>query len=193
MMQKRTGVALVALWYFALAGCSEAPSAGVVEVGIEQDLQPQSHEHADEHSHSHDYDHDHDHNNDHADSDMRDLMNWVLDPAADVIWQSAGSVTTVDGTEDLAPTNDEGWDRVRHAAAVVSESGKLLMLPGRARDEGAWKGMSRAMVDIGARTAHAAERRDAEAIFDLGGELYTACLACHQRYAISGQPDAASR
>lgn len=52
---------------------------------------------------------------------MQDLMAWVLDPAAGVIWRSAGTITTMDGTEDLAPTTAEGWDRVRHAASVISE------------------------------------------------------------------------
>ena len=120
---------------------------------------------------------------------MHDLMAWVLDPAAGVVWRSAGTITTMEGTEDLAPTTAEGWDRVRHAASVISESGYLLMLPGRARDEDDWKHLSQSMTEIGRRTANAAERRDAEAIFDLGGELYQACLACHQRYLIDDLPD----
>ena len=142
------------------------------------------------HDNGHDHNHrGHDHSHDHEHDDMQDLMAWVLDPAAGVIWRSAGSITTMEGTEDLAPTTAEGWDRVRHAASVIGESGYLLMRPDRQRDDEDWGRLSEAMTEIGRRTFIAAEQRDAEAIFDLGGELYQACLACHQRYLIDEQPD----
>ena len=35
--------------------------------------------------------------------DMHETMTWVIDPAADVIWGSAGFVLTEDGEQDLAP------------------------------------------------------------------------------------------
>jgi hypothetical protein len=124
--------------------------------------------------------------------DMHDLMEWVLDPAADAIWESAGSVTTADGTVDLAPTDDEGWERLRHAGAVVAESANLLMIPGRARDDDEWIAMSRALIEIGHRASRAAQARDADAMFEIGGDLYEACLACHQRYWID-DPRAAFR
>ncbi|TVS08301.1 MAG: hypothetical protein EA417_23060 [Gammaproteobacteria bacterium] len=63
------------------------------------------------------------------------------------------------------------------------------MLPERQRDDDDWKRLSKAMTEIGGRTFIAAGQRNAEAIFDLGGELYQACLACHQRYLIDDQPD----
>jgi hypothetical protein len=124
---------------------------------------------------------------------MHDLMEWVLDPAADVIWASAGSVTTEDGTVDLAPTDDEGWERLRHAGAVITESASLLMLPGRARDAGEWMDMSRMLIDIGLRVSRAAEARDGDAMFEIGGELYEACLACHRRYWIDDRVATSTR
>jgi hypothetical protein len=116
--------------------------------------------------------------------DMNALMLWVLDPAADAIWESAGSIDTAEGTIDLAPTDDEGWEQLRHAGAVIAESANLLMLPGRAVDQDEWKMLSRALVDIGLRASRAAEAQDSDAMFEIGGELYEACLACHQRYWI---------
>ena len=65
--------------------------------------------------------------------DTQQLMNCVIDPSADVIWGSAGSILTAEGEQDLAPVDDDGWARVRHAGAMLAESGNLLMLPGRSR------------------------------------------------------------
>ena len=48
-------------------------------------------------------------------------MLWILDPAADVIWDSAGAIITAEGETDLSPTTDEGWEHVRNSAAVLTE------------------------------------------------------------------------
>ena len=114
--------------------------------------------------------------------DVKETMRLVLDPAADVIWSSAGEIVTADGVEDLAPTTDEGWLRVAHAAAVVAESGNLLMTPDRALDQADWAEISRGMVRAGVRARDAAEARDAAALFAAGGHLYNVCVSCHQQY-----------
>ena len=114
--------------------------------------------------------------------DVRETMRLVLDPAADVIWDSAGEIVTLDGVEDLAPTTDEGWLRVAHAAAVVAESGNLLMLPDRALDRDDWAEISRGMVRVGMQARDAAEAQDADALFEAGGRLYNVCVSCHQQY-----------
>ncbi|GIT39504.1 MAG: hypothetical protein Ct9H300mP8_07000 [Gammaproteobacteria bacterium] len=111
-------------------------------------------------------------------------MHYVLEPAADTIWDSAGTIATLEGVEDLAPTTEEGWFRVQHAAAVVSESGNLLLMPGRTMDGDDWREISHGLVSTGESLMTAAEQQDADAVFDLGGQLYNVCVACHQRYWI---------
>ena len=114
--------------------------------------------------------------------DVEQLMHYVLEPAADIVWDSAGTIATLEGVEDLAPTTDEGWFRVQHAAAVVSESGNLLLMPGRSMDGEDWQEISLGLVSTGAALMTAAEQQNADAIFELGGQLYNVCVACHQRY-----------
>ena len=114
--------------------------------------------------------------------DVAQLMEWILEPAAEVIWDSAGAVITADGEVDLAPVDDAGWDAVRNAAAVVAESGNLLLMPSRARDLDDWMEYSQGMVAVGRRVMAAADARDADALFDVGGQLYNVCVACHQQY-----------
>jgi hypothetical protein len=111
------------------------------------------------------------------------FMVWVLEPAADVVWDSAGSIITIDGEEDLAPQTDEEWSHVRNQAAVIAEAGNLLMLPGRAIDDGAWMEYSGGLREAGIRLMKAAEVQDADELFDAGAGLYQVCLACHMTYA----------
>ncbi len=123
--------------------------------------------------------------------DVKHTMVWVLDPAADVIWGATGSIITVDGTEDLTPTTEEGWLAVQHSATVVAEAGNLLLMPSLARDEEGWREISLGLIDVGVRAARAAEEHDAEALFDVGGQLYRVCVSCHTIYDRPEQNDTA--
>lgn len=114
-------------------------------------------------------------------ADVRQTMEWILEPAADVIWDSAGTIITAEGRTELAPTTDEGWDNVRKHAAIVAETGNLLMLPGRAAGAD-WIASARFLQTTGKRAMAAAEARDADALFEAGGQLYQACVACHAQY-----------
>ncbi len=111
-----------------------------------------------------------------------EFMNLVLDPAADIIWGSAGFIITEAGEEDLAPTTTEGWLAVQQSAATIMESANLLMLPGRALDNQDWAEYSRGLATMGRKAYAAAEAQDADALFNAGADLYQVCLACHQKY-----------
>ena len=108
-------------------------------------------------------------------------MVWMLEPAADVLWDSAGYVITEEGEQDLQPTTQEGWNEVRNAATVVAESGNLLMMPGYAV-AGDWMEYSQALVAAGITARDAAIAQDADALFEAGARLYNVCRACHNRY-----------
>ena len=117
-------------------------------------------------------------------SEVHDLMAYVLDPAAEAIWDSAGFVITEEGETNLAPTNQEGWDKVKHGAKVISESSYLLSMPERAVDQVQWVALSMALKGMGEKAFKAAENEDSEALFEIGAELYQLCVACHQIYWI---------
>lgn len=117
-------------------------------------------------------------------TNIHNFMLWHLEPAADVLWDSAGYVITEAGEQDLQPTTQEGWDQVRNSATVVAESGNLLMLPGYAADQGDWMEYSQALVTAGIGARDAAQNKDADALFEAGARLYSICKACHNRYII---------
>ena len=114
--------------------------------------------------------------------DVKHTMQWVLDPAAYHIWRSAGSIITAAGTRELTPTTDDGWLAVQHSATVVAETGNLLMMPGRAMDDDAWRDISLGLIEAGLHAKSAAQAHDADALFDAGGEIYRVCSSCHAAY-----------
>jgi hypothetical protein len=118
-------------------------------------------------------------------TDIHQTMAWILDPAADVIWDSAGTIITAKGHQELAPTTDEGWTKVIHAAATLTEAGNLLMLPGRAVGDD-WIEYSQGLVEAGKLALQAAQAQDSDALFDAGGRVYEVCRACHNQYWVEG-------
>jgi hypothetical protein len=70
---------------------------------------------------------------------------------------------------------------VEAAAAVLTESGNLLMMPGRSAGPD-WDKHSRALISAGKHATAAAQHQDAGALFDAGGRIYEVCLACHTQY-----------
>jgi len=117
-------------------------------------------------------------------TDTKKFMNWILDPSADVIWGASGWILTEAGEQDLTPTTQEGWDAVRNAAATIAESGNLLMMPGHAMEGDDWLEISAGLTATAELLIDAAERKDSEAIFNLGGTLYNVCVSCHQLYVL---------
>lgn len=94
--------------------------------------------------------------------DVIQLMNLVLEPASDILWDSGGWVLDASGYEELYPTTDEGWAYVRAQAAIVVEAGNMLALPGRAEDNDAWLIYAQGLSEAGVLAMEAAatpERR----------------------------------
>ena len=110
------------------------------------------------------------------------LMESFIEPSADVIWASVGTIVTAAGEEHIRPKTEEEWTTVRNAAVAVSEAGNLLMMEPRARDADEWMRLSKAMVDTGAEAIKAAEAKDPDAMFEAGAQIYSVCSNCHAKY-----------
>jgi hypothetical protein len=120
----------------------------------------------------------------HQVADVKQLMNWVLDPNSDVIWGAVGTVIDEHGEKEHAPETDEQWIAIRDAAAVIAESGNLLLMPGRARDQGDWAKHSHELTKAAQAALAAAEAKDTASLFTAGGDIYLVCSACHEQYAL---------
>jgi hypothetical protein len=117
-------------------------------------------------------------------TDLKQLMSWVIDPSTDVVWAAVGTIVTTEGRQEIAPRTDDEWTAVRNSAAIVAESGNLLMLPGRARNQDDWMVKARGLIDAASEAVKAAEAKDTEALFTAGGDIYQACTDCHAKYLI---------
>lgn len=113
---------------------------------------------------------------------IHDLMHDVVYPHAEVLWESVGTIIDKDGEHEIRPANEQEWERVMQSALTVAEAGNLLMMEGRARDTGEWMQHASALIDAATLAVEAANNRDADAVFDIGGEVYTACNNCHEGY-----------
>ena len=113
---------------------------------------------------------------------IHDLMHDVIYPHAEVVWDSVGTVIDKDGTHEIRPSSEQEWERVMQSALTVAEAGNLLMMEGRAKDTGDWMQHARALIEAATLAVDAANDRDADAVFDIGGEIYNACNNCHEKY-----------
>lgn len=62
---------------------------------------------------------------------IREVMNSVIDPSVDEVWNAVASVVDQKGLTDRSPIKDEEWAEVRRHALIVSEAANLLLMRGR--------------------------------------------------------------
>jgi hypothetical protein len=103
---------------------------------------------------------------------MSQLMVDVIYPASDAIFYAFRE----------PPKNEHEWNILQGQALVVAETGNLLMLPSRARDQDKWMADAKLLVDVGAAAYKAAKAKNMDAIVALNEQLNTACVTCHQDY-----------
>ena len=138
---------------------------------------------------------------------IKELMQSVIDPSADVVWLSVTTVQSSKGTEDIAPKNDEEWKKVRHGAVALMEGANLLIVPGRHvappgeksetpgveleptemealinKDIPAFRMRAKALHDAAYAVLKAIDAKDAPKVFELGEQIDTACENCHKQY-----------
>jgi len=147
-----------------------------------------------------------------ATSTIRELMQSMIAPSAQGLWDSVGRVSDANGTRDLEPRSDEEWAAVRRHAVSLMESTNLLLIPGRhvARDGqqtlkaddavpgselppaeiekrinqnwAAWTAMALTLHQSAASMLDAVDRKDVARLESSGSDLDGVCEACHVTY-----------
>jgi cytochrome c556 len=143
---------------------------------------------------------------------IQEIMNSIIDPNADAVWNAVATVSTIEGTEERSPKNDEEWLKVRQHAITLLEASNLLIIEGRPV---AAPGSSTSTVpaehsadqieaDIQAHRAefikHAHELHNAtkeiitaidakntDEVVRIGGKIEQACESCHARFWYPGE------
>jgi hypothetical protein len=57
---------------------------------------------------------------------VQDVMDTYVDPSADAIWGSVGTIETATGTHDRQPRSDKAWRELRTAADRLISGAQLL-------------------------------------------------------------------
>jgi hypothetical protein len=138
---------------------------------------------------------------------IKDLMLNVIDTNADVVWLSVTTVASDKGLVETRPKTDEEWTRVKGAAITLAEAANLLMIPGRkvapddhksevpgieleghemdaliAKDPQAFYRHARDLYAAAMLAANAADKKDADKVFEVGEAIEHACEGCHRAY-----------
>jgi hypothetical protein len=111
-----------------------------------------------------------------------ELMEGPIVHAAEVYWNSVSTIVDKDGIHENYPTTDEEWEGVWAAAITIAESGNLMMMAPRAKDEADWMKHSADLVTVGIEARKAAESKNPEKVLELGEQVYNVCTACHMQY-----------
>lgn len=80
------------------------------------------------------------------------------------------------------PKDENEWATVRRSALTLAESGNLLMMPGRARDEDDWAKDVKTFADAGSAAYKAAEAKNVQALAAVAEPLDASCTNCHKQY-----------
>src|SRR4029077_4431957 len=80
------------------------------------------------------------------------------------------------------PKDEKEWAAVRRSALTLAESGNMLMMQGRARDQGDWMKDAKLLVDVGNSAYKAAQAKDGNALAGLAGAVDASCTTCHKQY-----------
>jgi hypothetical protein len=138
---------------------------------------------------------------------VKDLMDSVVDPNADFIWNSIATTVSAAGIEEKAPKTDEEWKEVRRHAISLLEASNLLLVPERHvaqsgeksenpgielspeeievlinKDRAEWTKLALTLHDAVMPSLKAIDEKSPERLLEAGDTIDRACEGCHLRY-----------
>lgn len=113
---------------------------------------------------------------------VKQIMNAIVEPSANNIFDAVITVVSVKGIEERAPQTDEEWEAVGNSAAALIESGNLMLLGSRTVDQGDWVKYSQAMVAASTVALKAAQDKSPSAVLSSVGAINASCDSCHMKY-----------
>lgn len=138
---------------------------------------------------------------------IQEIMQSIVDPSADALWESVSSTVTAKGVEDKQPRTDEEWTTVRHLAIQLAEAANLLAVEGRplvhagkqledahvagilkpdeistliGKDRPRFVAHARHLQQAAEEALAAIDARSVERFTVAGGAIDQACEACHR-------------
>jgi len=138
---------------------------------------------------------------------VQEIMQSVIDPNIDAVWNSVATISTKAGVEERAPKTEDEWREIKQHAIVVAEASNLLLIEGRQVAANGASTSSHAVElspdDIAkgiqshrpdfirhANDLHAAAQeaidainhKDTQRLVQAGGHIDQACEQCHVQF-----------
>jgi len=138
---------------------------------------------------------------------IKDIMDSLVDPSADVLWESVATIVSAAGVEERQPRTDEDWANVHRRAIELVEATNLLLMEGRHvakpgeksenpgielqpeeieklinADRQAWVTFAHGLHDAAMPALKATQDRNPEALLNAGEKIDSACENCHLKY-----------
>lgn len=146
---------------------------------------------------------------------VKELMEHIIDPTADWIFDAAVVDVSASGVIETAPVSEEDWLRVERGALLLAESANLLKMrramapagtkavevePGKPSpelspeqiqakvdgDPARWAAYADGLRKVAIEALPAIRAHDAEKLFDIGDAVDKACESCHLEYWYPG-------
>jgi len=145
---------------------------------------------------------------------IRELMQNIVDPLSDNIFEAVAVDISAKGVVESKPTTDEDWARVKQGAVALAEATNLLMIPRRVApandnvpknagelppdeveqriraDRAKWLMHVNGLRTEAQKVFDIVEKRDTDALFNVGSDIDKACESCHLEYWYPGDRDA---
>jgi len=138
---------------------------------------------------------------------IKDIMDGIVDPSADYLWDSVATIVTRAGTEERRPRTPEDWKNVRRRAIAMIEATNLLIMDGRKvahpgevsenpgielgpedmqplidADRATFIQRAHALHDAGMKALEAIDKKDVDGLSNAGETIDEACEQCHLKY-----------
>jgi cytochrome c556 len=135
-----------------------------------------------------------------------EMMDAIVMPAAQVLWDAVGSDVTADGTIEKVPQTDADWEKLRWTAITLAEATNALVVPRHvaspgtkslnpgaelepeqveallAKDRPAFVAHAHALHEAAMEALRAVDAKSVEGISDAGGTIDAACEGCHLQF-----------
>jgi len=146
---------------------------------------------------------------------ISDIMALEVDPAADALWDSVGTVVSRSGTKINHPTTDKQWNELRGRAVMLIEAANLLLMDGRRvaregvqriEDQGtpgnlsaeqsqqliddnrsSFAAFATTMRTVGVAMLKAIDAKNPNDLMEAGAALDEVCEGCHLKFWYPGQ------
>jgi hypothetical protein len=122
---------------------------------------------------------------------VQQLMAQDVQPTAEIFWNSVQFISDETGDHDIRPETDADWKETRDAATRLGELAALLRTPGYTEGRGEdWTTFANSLTEVAKLAEQAADAKDPDKVFEVGGTIYNVCTACHQVYPATTGPEA---